>query len=90
MQKITLNVYLVTIKLPKNPEHDSKHKREAPCPVSAFCTDVTGEHHTQLVFSGSQVQDLREEHHVTRVELTSMTIEIDSPLNITVYEGEDK
>ena len=41
---------LVTVKLPRNPEHDPRRKVTGPCPVNgSVCTDVTGEHHTVAV-----------------------------------------
>jgi hypothetical protein len=66
--------FLVTIRLPKNPEHNPRDKKTGPCPVNGKpCTDVTGEHHTFLVdLEDFTVQDVREVYqgiyHVTRVE----------------------
>jgi hypothetical protein len=67
--------FLVTIKLPKNPEHNPREKKTGPCPVNGKpCTDVTGEHHTFLVeteteMSAEFVRGLYEpNYHVTRVE----------------------
>jgi len=61
---------LVTIKLPKNPEHDPKNKKTGPCAVAKNCTDTTGEHHTVLVHSVADVEALRQQFgHITRVEL---------------------
>jgi len=38
---------LVTVKLPRNPDHNPADKKTATCPVNGYlCTDVTGEHHT--------------------------------------------
>lgn len=60
---------LVTIKLPKNPEHDPSDKKTGPCPVSPTCTDVTGEHHTVIARSLAEVEALREKFgHITRIE----------------------
>jgi hypothetical protein len=74
-------MFLVTVKLPKNPEHNPRDKKTGPCPVDGKpCTDVTGEHHTFLVdldghtLDGKDVdaEDVREIYqglyHVTRVE----------------------
>jgi hypothetical protein len=69
--------YLVTVKLPKNPEHDPRNKKQGDCPVNGkFCSDITGQHHT--VFVPSPDDDLTPEYvtatftakgfHVTRVE----------------------
>jgi hypothetical protein len=66
--------YLVTVRLPKNPEHNPREKKAGPCPVNAKpCSDVTGEHHTFLVDeAGETVEEIREVYsawfRVTRVE----------------------
>lgn len=67
--------YLVTVKLPKNPEHNPRDKKTGPCPVNGLpCTDVTGEHHTVLVkLDDVDAEGVREIYqavytHVTRVE----------------------
>lgn len=60
---------LVTIKLPKNPNHNPHSKVTGPCPVSRVCTDSTGEHHTVLVGNDAEVEELRKRFgHITRVE----------------------
>lgn len=60
---------LVTVKLPKNPEHDPRNKKTGLCPVSPTCTDVTGEHHTVVARSAAEVEELREKFgHITRIE----------------------
>lgn len=75
----TIHTYLVTVKLPKNPEHDPRNKRVAACPANkgpgraAVCTDHTGEHHTILVRSTRSSEAValwaREHYgHVTRIE----------------------
>jgi len=62
-------MWMVTVKLPRNPEHDPKAKQSGPCPVNgAPCTDTTGEHHTVLSMSWTQVEDLMRDHHITRIE----------------------
>lgn len=72
--------YLVTVKLPKNPEHNPRKKVTGPCPVNGEpCSDVTGEHHTILVRSYGgveQVKSLMTEKykHVTRVEAVPFKI----------------
>ena len=67
-------LFLVTVKLPKNPAHNPRDKRTGPCPVNVteVCTDTTGEHHT-IVVHGSDVEDVstfvRERFaHITRLE----------------------
>lgn len=73
--------FLVTVRLPKNPEHNPRDKKIGPCPVNGKpCTDVTGEHHTFLAdldghtLHGEDVdaEGVREIYqglyHVTRVE----------------------
>ncbi len=68
------NFYLVTVKLPKNPEHNPRRKIFGACPVNGEpCSDVTGEHHTILVRSakgGDYVTKAAQAKygHVTRVE----------------------
>jgi hypothetical protein len=60
---------IVTIKLPKNPHHDPHNKVTAPCEVSDVCTDSTGEHHSVLVETDEQVEELRQQFgHITRIE----------------------
>lgn len=69
-------IFLVTVKLPKNPEHNPRDKKTGPCPVNGKpCTDVTGEHHTFLMDYGTEdlaIEAVRESfevlYHVTRVE----------------------
>ncbi len=63
--------YIVTIKLPRRTEHDPRNKVTGPCPVNphSTCTDVTGEHHSVLLETEEQVQELRGTYlHITRVE----------------------
>jgi hypothetical protein len=65
--------YIVTIKLPKNPDHDPRNKITGECPVSTYCTDVTGEHHSTIVYAASE-EDARRYcaakgwQHITRLE----------------------
>lgn len=68
-------LYLVTVKLRKNPEHNPRQKVTGPCPVNGQpCDDVTGEHHTFLVTTTeNSVEAVRKTAmerygHVTRVE----------------------
>lgn len=60
--------YLVTIKLPRNPDHDPRNKKTGPCPASTECTDSTGEHHTVLLETDRLELALARFSHVTRVE----------------------
>lgn len=64
--------FIVTVKLPKNPEHDPKNKVTGSCEYSEYCTDVTGEHHS-LITKGMTEDQIRrhfanEGIHVTRIE----------------------
>ena len=67
-------LYLVTVKLPKSPEHNPRRKQFGACPVNGEpCSDTTGEHHTILVRStkgGDYVTKSAQAKygHVTRVE----------------------
>lgn len=66
--------FAITVRLPKNPEHNPRDKKTGPCPTSGLpCTDVTGEHHTMvrdhIGLTAEGVRDLYQgEYHVTRVE----------------------
>lgn len=45
-----MSVFLVTVRLPRRPEHDPHNKIAGTCPVQGdYCSDTTGEHHTVLV-----------------------------------------
>jgi hypothetical protein len=69
------NRYIVTVKLKKNPEHNPHSKITGLCPLSNDkCTDVTGEHHSELYY-GTSAEEVTETYinagfHVTRVEQT--------------------
>lgn len=75
-----MNLFLVTVKLPKNPNHNPRSKQTGPCPVNGQpCDDVTGEHHTALfncAVSSWSVQAVRahweQRWHVTRVERVNL------------------
>lgn len=65
--------FIVTVRLPKNPEHDPTNKVSGVCPFSAHCTDVTGEHHSFLGTHNSAAELKRQltddyGYHVTRIE----------------------
>lgn len=71
---------IVTIRLPRNPLHNPKHKREGICPLfcpidspKRICTDITGEHHSYIE-EGTSLEDIKKRakvksHHVTRIEV---------------------
>jgi len=64
-----MKFWLVTIKLPKNPNHDPHNKVTGECPFSWDCTDSTGEHHTGIAATWEEIEDLRETYkHITRIE----------------------
>lgn len=60
-------MFIVTVRLPKNPKHDPHNKVTGPCPlyqhmsellaglstvyITSLCTDTTGEHHS-FVYQG--------------------------------------
>lgn len=67
-------LFIVTLKLAKNVNHDPRNKVTTWCPVTGeMCTDQTGAHHSVLV----EADTLREVHdaykefglHVTRIEV---------------------
>lgn len=64
---------IVTIKLPRNPDHDPKNKKHGKCPIKdEYCTDITGSHHSYLA-SGESLDEITrnaytEFGHVTRIE----------------------
>lgn len=64
--------YIVTVKLPKNPEHNPRDKKTGLCPMHYQCTDVTGEHHSYLTFAkdAQRAREVAEKvyGHVTRIE----------------------
>lgn len=69
-----MKLYLVTVKVPRNPSHNPDNKQTGECPANpdAVCTDMTGEHHT-LLWQGETVLEAVMHHqaqglHVTRVE----------------------
>lgn len=63
--------FMVTVKLPRNPNHDPKNKVTGKCPMGdGICTDVTGEHHTILVQGTTMdwINDYFAGRHITRIE----------------------
>lgn len=77
-------LYIVTIKLPKNPSHDPHDKQIGSCPADHYaqgltCTDVTGEHHSFLVeaIDAHTARSVAVRHgstHVTRVEALGLPL----------------
>lgn len=66
-------LYIVTIRLGKDPVHDPKRKLTGMCRAGdERCTDSTGEHHSFLVDSEVSLDEVRDTYaktyHVTRVE----------------------
>lgn len=66
-------MFIVTVKLPYNRDHDPKNKQSGHCPVNGNdCTDVTGAHHS-VVAHGEDIDHVRDVwetsgYHVTRIE----------------------
>jgi len=62
-------MYVVTVKLPRNPAHDPKNKQVGACVVSKHCTDVTGQHHSFIAETDEDLELARALFdHITRVE----------------------
>lgn len=65
-------IWLVTVKLAKNPDHNPHKKQSGPCPVNGKpCTDTTGEHHTVADFTSKTEEQVRKVFagfHITRIE----------------------
>lgn len=66
-------LYIITVKLPKNPSHDGRNKKSGMCPINnAICTDVTGEHHSYIQEADSPEDALEiakgKYDRITRVE----------------------
>ena len=64
-------LYIVTVKLLKDPNHDPHNKVEGICPIDmdAWCTDVTGEHHTTTVLGDEELEEIKKQYdHITRIE----------------------
>jgi len=68
--RLAIFTWIVTVRLPKNPEHDPTNKKMGKCPFSEHCTDVTGEHHSFLTsgYTEEEVRELFKVYHITRVE----------------------
>lgn len=70
-------LFIVTIKVERNKDHDPKNKVGGECSVSLDCTDVTGEHHSLLVKADSRdeidyiLKEIITYKHITRIEEAS-------------------
>lgn len=71
-------LFIVTVKLPRNKDHDPNNKVTGVCPLPGhgpytplLCTDVTGQHHTEVVDAGD-VEEILDFYskgtHITRIE----------------------
>jgi len=69
-----MNLFIVTVKLRLDVDHDPRNKKTGPCPVSGKpCTDVTGAHHSFIVsaLDETAARRLTEDNgfsHITRIE----------------------
>lgn len=68
-------LYVITVKVPRNPGHDPSNKQTGTCPYSKQCTDRTGQHHSFL----GTIVDISRLHeagvHITRTELVNGDVE---------------
>lgn len=66
---------IVTVKLSRNPKHDTRNKKTGQCPldINVYCTDVTGSHHSYIETGrclAEIYQKAREKYnHITRIEI---------------------
>ena len=76
---------IVTIKLPKNTNHNPRDKKTGKCPLfrppyerfeltgSFLCTDITGSHHSYIEYGECEAVILEKASqrfgHVTRIEI---------------------
>lgn len=65
--------WIVTVKEPKNTQHDPKNKVTSNCTYSEVCTDSTGEHHSFVIATDASEEQIKETIeasgvHVTRIE----------------------
>jgi len=69
-------LFVVTVKLAKNPAHNPRDKQQGECPCATLCTDTTGEHHSFLMYGPSVEQVTTSAKvvygHVTRVEIAKI------------------
>jgi len=82
---------IVTVKLPRNLEHDPHRKQFGMCPLSKFlktfifCSDINGERHSYIE-SGTCIGDIEKKAkakfaHITRIEVAD---EWEQPKHIEV------
>ncbi len=71
-----MTLWIVTVRMDKNPDHNPHNKLTSKCPFSKeTCTDSTGEHHSFIYNAGNEetaheVQGKwSNSYHVTRVEI---------------------
>lgn len=71
-------MFIITVKMPKNPDHDPKNKVTGKCPVGlGICTDSTGEHHSYLDMESRTIEEAHDNavslgaDHITRIEQIS-------------------
>lgn len=75
------HLYIVTLKLNRYPDYNSRAKITAPCPVSAYeCTDASGAHHSVLWYAASP-KEIRKYYaergtHVTRIERANQPLQL--------------
>ena len=65
---------IVTVKLPRNPQHNPQNKKSGKCPITGWtCTDVTGSHHSYIESGQNRAEiwwKAKEKFgHVTRIEV---------------------
>lgn len=65
---------IITVKLPKNLQHNPHDKQIGNCPLSnKVCTDVTGEHHSYIESGRSKYEIIikasKKGKHITRMEV---------------------
>lgn len=86
-----MSVYLVTLKLPKNSEHNPRDKKTGRCPAdqNGICTDQTGEHHTVLIVENDIVQAKARfpGQHITRIEVVPVHQEMGGKIICGAYDG---
>ena len=69
-----MTLWIVTVKLPRNKDHDPRNKIIGKCPLQdVTCTDTTGEHHSIIFHSDNYpveevIKYFSQQYHVTRVE----------------------
>lgn len=67
-------IYIITVKVLSNPNHNPRVKRAGRCNFSEYCSDKTGAHHCFLVLAKNrgeaqlQVEKKFIGIHITRIE----------------------